>query len=89
MFIILRGPLAIIVLLIYCMVWIAVGACYLLVGLAIVAAVVTMGVFGLLCSLVLGLARWTRYRSAYQLRHGLADGWLFGIGQRRNMSKSR
>lgn len=89
MFIAFYGVLAIIVLLIYLFIWILVGVGYLLVGLMIVAAVVAMGVFATLCSLVLGLARLVRYRSSAELRRGLSDGWLFGIGQSRNMSKSR
>ena len=89
MFILLYGFFAIIVLVIYAAFWTAVITFYVLVGLAIAIAVVTMGVLGLVCSLVLGLTRWAHYRSSYQLRRGLSDGWLFGIGQCRNMSKSR
>jgi hypothetical protein len=89
MFIAFYGVLAIIVLLLYLFGWILVGIGYLLVGLAVVVAVIVMGVFALLCSLVLGLARLGRYRSSAELRRGLSDGWLFGIGQSRNMSKSR
>lgn len=88
MIIIFGGLGAAIILMCYIVVWMIVGMAYILFGCALVVAFVTLGVWGLVCSLVLGVTRGIRARSASELRRGLRDGWLFGIAQSHNMSKT-
>jgi hypothetical protein len=59
--------------------WGCIISAYTLAGTLLALVFIGLGLAGVLLATVLGLSRWSRARSASELRRGLREGWLLGI----------